>query len=75
MSAVLFLNKALEKEVREKGGGRWLYLSHLQKYRFSETSLIPRNIKGIIKKIMTHYSVPTKDNKRNGIDCVKGELG
>lgn len=73
MSAVLSLNEALEKEVREKGEG--VYLSHLQKYRFSETSLIPKNIKNIIKKIMTHYSVPTKDNKRNGIDCVKGELG
>lgn len=72
MSVVLFLNKALEKEVREKGG---LYLSHLQKCRLSETSLIPKNIKGIIKKIMTRSSVATKDNKRNGIDCVKGELG
>lgn len=69
---VLVLNKALEKEVREKAG---LYLSHLQKCRLSETSLIPKNIKGIIKKIMTRYSVATKDNKRNGIDCVKGELG
>lgn len=74
MSAVLFLNKALENLVREEGR-KVLYLSHLQKGGFSETSLIPKNIKTIIKKIMTLYSVATKDSKRNGIDCVKGELG
>lgn len=72
MSAVLFLNKAPEKEVREEEGG--LYSPHLQKCGLSETSLIPKNIKGIIKKIMTRYSVVTKD-KRNGTGCVKGGLG
>lgn len=34
-----------------------------------------KNIKDIIKKITTCYSVATKDNKRNGIELWQGRTG
>lgn len=34
-----------------------------------------KNIKDIIKKIMTHHSVATKDNKRNGTELWQGNTG
>lgn len=34
-----------------------------------------KNIKDIIKKIMTCYSIATKDNKRNGIELWQGNTG
>lgn len=34
-----------------------------------------KNIKDIIKNIMTCYSISTKDNKRNGIELWQGNTG
>ena len=34
-----------------------------------------KNIKDTIKKIMTCYSVTTKDNKRNGTELWQGKTG
>lgn len=34
-----------------------------------------KDIKNITNKIMTRYSVSTKDNKRNGIELWQGKIG
>lgn len=34
-----------------------------------------KDIKDITNKIMTRYSVTTKDNKRNGIELWQGKIG
>lgn len=53
-----------------------MFLSPFQKCGLREAALILlENIDDIIKKVMTHYSVTTKDNKRNGIELWRGRIG
>lgn len=75
MSEVIFPNRTLEKV---GGGGRkgMFDLTRGSVCRLSRNFLEPfKNIKDVIRKMMTRYSVTTKDNKRNGTELWPGKTG